>query len=137
MVFIYLRDESRFRILAEYDHRSPDPLDIRQQSSRLHGVAGKVSFSKDATTKWWYIYGFRDRAETRGEFLRAPLFRGSHTGRTEKERRSQGGRGGIRFCDAADSSLTQYLPCSYTRENSRNDRNQVLEARVARLIFYA
>lgn len=27
---------------------------------------GKVSFTKDATTRWWYIYGFRDRAGTRG-----------------------------------------------------------------------
>lgn len=103
------------------------PVRIRWTSAckfGLHGVTGKVSFSKDATTKWWYIYGFRDRAETRGGSWE-PLFSGAPTPDERRKRRSQGGRGGIRFYDAADSSLTQSVSCSYTRENSRKDHTRV------------
>lgn len=63
------------------------------------GVTGKVSFSKDATTKWWYIYGFRDRAGTRGGLLESPSFPGlpHRTTNGEREDPRKVGEGCRRF----------------------------------------
>lgn len=73
----------------------PPPPAAEVRSSTV--FAGKVSFTKDATTRWWYIYGFRDRAGTRGGSWE-PLFSGAPTPDERRKRRSQEGRGGIRRC---------------------------------------
>lgn len=87
-----------FISVYRFSLNGPDPLDLlRPRDSVLHGVAGKVSFTKDATTRWWYIYGFRDRAGTRGGSWE-PLFSGAPTPDERRKRRSQEGRGGTRRC---------------------------------------